>query len=137
MPLNRRQLLRTSLVLGLGTATLGCSGDDYVVTIDSSLPVGPFDADSTGEEVTAGLDLSGRVALVTGCNSGLGLETMRVLGTARRPCTRHRRWRAPLSNCSVVSSPRPRNRARQHSSTWPRTRPSQGSRARISRIVIR
>lgn len=79
MPLNRRQLLRTSLVLGLGTATLGCSGEDYVVTIDSSLPVGPFDADSTGEEVTAGLDLSGRVALVTGCNSGLGLETMRVL----------------------------------------------------------
>ena len=38
-----------------------------------------FDADSTAEEVTAGLDLSGKVALVTGCTSGIGLETMRVL----------------------------------------------------------
>ncbi len=38
-----------------------------------------FGATSTAEEVTAGLDLSGKVAVVTGCNSGLGLETMRVL----------------------------------------------------------
>ncbi|MDH3812522.1 MAG: SDR family NAD(P)-dependent oxidoreductase [Gammaproteobacteria bacterium] len=38
-----------------------------------------FGRDSTAEEVTAGMDLSGRTALVTGCNSGLGLETMRVL----------------------------------------------------------
>lgn len=40
---------------------------------------GPFGADSTAEEVTAGLDLTGMTALVTGANSGLGLETMRVL----------------------------------------------------------
>jgi NAD(P)-dependent dehydrogenase (short-subunit alcohol dehydrogenase family) len=41
--------------------------------------------------VTAGLDLSGKTAVVTGCNSGIGYETMRVLamrgahviGTAR------------------------------------------------------
>ncbi len=38
-----------------------------------------FDAASTAEQVTAGLDLKGMTALVTGCNSGLGLETMRVL----------------------------------------------------------
>lgn len=38
-----------------------------------------FDASSTAEEVTAGLDLTGRTALVTGCNSGIGYETMRVL----------------------------------------------------------
>jgi len=29
--------------------------------------------------VTAGIDLRGKTAVVTGCNSGLGLETMRVL----------------------------------------------------------
>ncbi|MBM0108694.1 SDR family NAD(P)-dependent oxidoreductase [Steroidobacter sp. S1-65] len=47
--------------------------------------------DSTAEEVTKGLELTGKVAVVTGCNSGIGFETMRVLalcgahviGTAR------------------------------------------------------
>jgi WW domain-containing oxidoreductase len=34
---------------------------------------------STAEEVTAGLDLSGKTFLVTGVSSGLGLETARVL----------------------------------------------------------
>ncbi|HEY6923775.1 MAG TPA: SDR family NAD(P)-dependent oxidoreductase [Steroidobacteraceae bacterium] len=46
---------------------------------------------STAEEVTAGLDLFGTTAVITGCNSGIGYETMRVLalrgahviGTAR------------------------------------------------------
>jgi WW domain-containing oxidoreductase len=35
---------------------------------------------STAEEVCAGLDLAGRTILVTGVNSGLGLESARVLG---------------------------------------------------------
>ncbi len=34
---------------------------------------------SSAEDVTAGLDLSGKTYLVTGCNSGIGLETARVL----------------------------------------------------------
>ena len=34
---------------------------------------------STAEEVTYGIDLTGRTYLVTGCSSGLGLETLRVL----------------------------------------------------------
>jgi len=38
-----------------------------------------FGYGSTAEEVTAGLDLSDRVILITGCNSGIGRETMRVL----------------------------------------------------------
>jgi WW domain-containing oxidoreductase len=50
-----------------------------------------FGYSSTAEQVTAGLSLQGQTILVTGCNSGLGLETMRVLalrgarvaGTAR------------------------------------------------------
>lgn len=57
----------------------------------AGVPVGPFGKDSTAEEVTAGLDLTGKVALVTGVSSGLGAETLRVLtqrgahvlGTAR------------------------------------------------------
>ncbi|HSC89054.1 MAG TPA: SDR family oxidoreductase [Polyangiaceae bacterium] len=34
---------------------------------------------STAEDVTQGLDLRGQNILITGCNSGLGLETARVL----------------------------------------------------------
>lgn len=39
-----------------------------------------FSFTSTAEEVTDGLELRGRTFVVTGCNSGLGLETARVLG---------------------------------------------------------
>jgi len=50
-----------------------------------------FGYGSTAEDVTSGLSLADRTFLVTGCNSGLGLETLRVLrlrgahviGTAR------------------------------------------------------
>ena len=38
-----------------------------------------FGFQSTAEEVTEGLDLQGQTWLVTGSNSGLGLETIRVL----------------------------------------------------------
>lgn len=79
MALTRRQ----ALLLGAtatGSAVLpACGGPDHQVSIDRSLPVGPFGEASTGEEVTEGLDLRGRVVLITGCNSGLGYETMRVL----------------------------------------------------------
>ena len=44
-----------------------------------------FGYGSTAEEVTAGLSLAGKTILVTGCNSGLGYEAMRVL-TLRGAC---------------------------------------------------
>jgi NAD(P)-dependent dehydrogenase (short-subunit alcohol dehydrogenase family) len=54
-------------------------------------PRSSFGPTATAEEVTAGIDLAGKTIVVTGCNSGIGLETMRVLalrgahvvGTAR------------------------------------------------------
>ncbi len=50
-----------------------------------------FGYGSTAEEVSAGVDLKGKTVIVTGCNSGLGKETLRVMalrgarviGTAR------------------------------------------------------
>ncbi|GAQ90039.1 rossmann-fold NAD-binding domain-containing protein [Klebsormidium nitens] len=38
-----------------------------------------FSSRSTAEETSAGVDLTGRVAIVTGASSGLGIETARVL----------------------------------------------------------
>lgn len=46
--------------------------------IKGSGPSG-FGWSTTAEEVANGLDLSGQTILITGCNSGLGFETMRVL----------------------------------------------------------
>lgn len=39
----------------------------------------PYGFTTTAEEVTEGLDLTGTTWLVTGCNSGLGYETIRIL----------------------------------------------------------
>jgi NAD(P)-dependent dehydrogenase (short-subunit alcohol dehydrogenase family) len=54
-----------------------CSDIEKVPT--PGVPRGPFDAKSTAQEVTQGMDLHGKLALVTGCTSGIGFETMRVL----------------------------------------------------------
>lgn len=39
----------------------------------------PFGARSTADQVLAGVDLTGRNIVVTGCNSGIGFETMNAL----------------------------------------------------------
>ena len=77
--MNRRQFLYGTTAVAM-PVLVGCDTDDQpIVSIDESYPVGPFGATSTAEEVTLGLDLIGKTAIVTGCNSGLGFETMRVL----------------------------------------------------------
>ncbi|MFF7335761.1 SDR family NAD(P)-dependent oxidoreductase [Streptomyces sp. NPDC008163] len=53
------------------------------MTSTAQQPIGsPFSAAGTAQDVTAGLDLSGRSAVVTGGYSGLGLETTRALVAA-------------------------------------------------------
>ncbi len=89
--MSQRTTRRQFLLAAAGTAavTAGCGPSE--VQRPPEVPIGPFGADSTAEEVTAGIDLAGKTALVTGANSGLGFETMRVLslrgarviGTAR------------------------------------------------------
>jgi len=76
MKIDRRRFLG---IAGAGLASsqmLGCGREK---TETKGIPRSDFDDESTAEDVTAGLDLSGRVAVVTGCTSGIGFETMRVL----------------------------------------------------------
>ncbi len=47
----------------------------------------PFDATSTAAEVLAGVDLTGRRAIVTGGASGIGIETVRALAAAEADVT--------------------------------------------------
>ena len=79
MSVSRRQVLKLGVAGAAVPALSACGDDGPEITIDKRFPSGPFGAQSTAEEVTFGVDLSGQTALVTGCNSGLGYETMRVL----------------------------------------------------------
>lgn len=54
-----------------------CGGVEKIAV--EGVPRSPFDSVSTAEEVTEGIDLTGKLAVVTGCTSGIGFETMRVL----------------------------------------------------------
>ena len=83
--MNRRRFVTCSA--GLALAPFWPAFAEYA----QDVPRSPFGARATADEVTAGIDLTGRTALVTGCNAGIGYETMRVLamrgahvlGTAR------------------------------------------------------
>ena len=78
MDVQRRKFIAAAGAAAAMPLLPACSrgGDDQR---PAGVPVGPFGSSSTAEEVTAGLDLSGKTALVTGATSGLGLETLRVL----------------------------------------------------------
>ena len=86
--LSRRQFLNVSTALAVLAAL---PRNLFAELLSENAPISSFDESSTAEEVTEGLDLSGKTFVLTGCNSGLGFETMRVLvmrgarviGTAR------------------------------------------------------
>ena len=78
--INRRQFIAGTTTVAAASALSACGNpDQQTVVRPEGVPVSPFGAKSTAMEVTEGLDLTGQTAFITGCNSGLGLETMRVL----------------------------------------------------------
>src|SRR5580698_2521939 len=74
--ISRRKIIQGSLAMAVWQA-LGLEARARAASPAASS--GQFDGKSTAEEVTAGLDLRGRTALITGCSSGIGQETLRVL----------------------------------------------------------
>ena len=75
--IDRRAFLKFSGASLAASSLGGCGGIDKVPA--PGVPRSSFDEDATAEEVTAGMDLSGKFVVVTGCTSGIGFETMRVL----------------------------------------------------------
>jgi NAD(P)-dependent dehydrogenase (short-subunit alcohol dehydrogenase family) len=55
--------------------------------VNSNRITTPFGAESTAAEVIAGIDLTGRRAIVTGGASGIGVETARALASANAEVT--------------------------------------------------
>ena len=78
MKIDRRRFLGYAGASLTATQLLGCGREKEATP---GIPRSNFHDASTAEEVTAGLDLTGKAAVVTGCTSGIGLETMRVLAS--------------------------------------------------------
>jgi len=72
--ISRRRFLETGSALGV-SALLPSS---LWANIDA-IPRSDYGFATTADEVVAGMDLSGKTVLITGCNSGLGYESMRVM----------------------------------------------------------
>ncbi|MBT8078250.1 MAG: SDR family NAD(P)-dependent oxidoreductase [Gammaproteobacteria bacterium] len=76
MPVNRRDFVQFAGAALVTPMVSSCGPDRRPAP---GVPRSEFDGGSTAEEVTAGVDLDGKLAVVTGCTSGIGFETMRVL----------------------------------------------------------
>jgi NAD(P)-dependent dehydrogenase (short-subunit alcohol dehydrogenase family) len=75
--IDRRRFIGAAGASLLAPTFAGCS--DVRRLPVPGVPDSGFDKHATAEDVTAGVDLDGKLAIVTGCTSGIGFETMRVL----------------------------------------------------------
>jgi len=77
MTTSRRRFLGAAGASLIAPQLAACGGADKVPV--TAVPKSGFDASATAEQVTEGIDLKGKLAVVTGCTAGIGFETMRVL----------------------------------------------------------
>ena len=84
--INRRGFIQSGSTLAFASLLSA----ELLASIED-IPVSPFGVTTTADEVTTGIDLIGKTVLITGCNSGLGYQSMKtiaargahVLGAAR------------------------------------------------------
>jgi NAD(P)-dependent dehydrogenase (short-subunit alcohol dehydrogenase family) len=96
--IDRRSLLQGGSAFALAAILPGCAttssrgpGQSPYPTLLTDIPRSDYGFATTCDEVAANYDLSGKTVLITGCNSGLGYESLRtmvargahVIGTAR------------------------------------------------------
>ncbi len=74
-----KDVTRRQVMQGVSGAALAAMMPQFAFAQSADPFVGPFGADSTAADVVADIDLTGKTAMITGANSGLGYETMRVL----------------------------------------------------------
>ena len=77
MAIDRRQFMGMAGAALTASQLSACSDVEKVAV--EGVPRSSFDESSTAEAVTEGVDLTGKLAVVTGCTSGIGFETRRVL----------------------------------------------------------
>ena len=104
MTTSRRRFLGAAGASLIAPQLTACGGVDKIPV--AAVPVSGFDAEATAEQVTEGIDLKGKLAVVTGCTSGIGFETMRVLAKrgAHVVGTSRSRARAEAAGRKVIGS---------------------------------
>lgn len=81
----RRQLLQSGSALALAAMLPRCAsvGKEPLTPVAfADIPRSDYGFETTCDEVIAGMNLAGKTVLITGCNSGLGLESLRVMASA-------------------------------------------------------
>lgn len=76
---DRRGFIASMSAACAGILLPGCADSEKAPEL--GVPRSDFGKHATAEEVTEGIDLSGKLVVVTGCTSGIGFETMRVLAS--------------------------------------------------------
>ncbi len=74
LSLHRRHFLQVTSAFAL----MGLASPPQSLRFED-IPISAFGPKSTADEVSEGIDLTGQTALITGCNSGLGYESMKTL----------------------------------------------------------
>ncbi len=77
MTVSRRRFLAATGATLVASPLSSCGGVDKIPV--AGVPRSGFDGNATAEQVTEGVNLDGKLAVVTGCTTGIGFETMRVL----------------------------------------------------------